>query len=216
MDGAPTFYQKLAAAAAQLSYLQKKGHNAHFKYKFVQEAEVKSAVKEALTANGLVLQSVEYIPVGECTGKAAVLRCEVTITDGGKESALYEGIGAGADSSDKAPMKACAAALKYALTSGFLIATGDDPEATDEKDQSTEAPAKAIIPTKAAAVANAATYSTNVALKLTMDIGNKTTLAELDGMLDDLSAAVAKMEKADADIVRAAFKDKRKALEGVK
>lgn len=113
-----------------LQYIQKGGWNDHFKYAFVQEADVKAAVSKALRAHGLFLSSVEYTPLGECTGKAATLRCEVTITDGQNTETWvrYQGVGAGTDSSDKAPMKACAASLKYALTSGFLIATGDDPE----------------------------------------------------------------------------------------
>jgi hypothetical protein len=52
---------------------------------------------------------------------------------------VFEGVGGAADvrykgdtptaCGDKAVMKATAAAVKYALTTGFLIATGDDPEA---------------------------------------------------------------------------------------
>lgn len=124
-----SFGERLHAAMADLEYLEKKGYNKHFDYQFVQEADVKAAVSKALRAHGLLLTAVEYHILGECTGKAATLRCEVTIGD--MEQANYVsfmGVGAGTDSSDKAPMKACAASLKYALTSGFLIATGDDPE----------------------------------------------------------------------------------------
>lgn len=115
---------------ADLEYLEKKGYNKHFDYQFVQEADVKAAVSKALRAHGLILSSVEYYSIGECTGKAATLRCETTISDVADHAVCvrFWGVGAGTDSSDKAPMKACAASLKYALTSGFLIATGDDPE----------------------------------------------------------------------------------------
>lgn len=124
-----SFGERLHAAMDDLQYIQKNGHNKHFDYSFVQEADVKAAVSKALRANGLILADVEYHVVGECTGKAATLRCEVQISDMERtEYVSYQGVGAGTDSSDKAPMKACAAALKYALTSGFLIATGDDPE----------------------------------------------------------------------------------------
>lgn len=137
-----TFYAKLGRAAARLDYLQKTGKNAHFKYSFVTEAHVKEKVKAALTAEGLVLSSVMYTPVGTCDGKSATLQCTVCISDGVyKDQAVFQGIGSGTDSSDKAPMKACAAALKYALTSGFLIPTGDDPENEEEEtDRPTEAP----------------------------------------------------------------------------
>lgn len=124
-----SFGERLHAAMDDLQYIQKNGHNKHFDYSFVQEADVKAAVSKALRARGLVLSDVSYIPVGECTGKAATLRCEVTIADMERVNHVtFMGVGAGTDSSDKAPMKACAASLKYALTSGFLIATGDDPE----------------------------------------------------------------------------------------
>lgn len=124
-----SFRERLHAAMDDLQYIQKNGHNKHFDYSFVQEADVKAAVSKALRAHGLVLWNVEYHALGECSGKAATLRCEVSIGDADKDNFVtFMGVGAGTDSSDKAPMKACAASLKYALTSGFLIATGDDPE----------------------------------------------------------------------------------------
>lgn len=145
-----SFGERLHAAMADLEYLEKKGYNKHFDYHFVQEADVKAAVSKALRAHGLVLSNVEYTPLGECTGKAATLRCEVCISDLARtEFVSYAGVGAGTDSSDKAPMKACAAALKYALTSGFLIATGDDPEedgGTAAKGKTGTAPSKPSTP----------------------------------------------------------------------
>lgn len=154
-----TFYDKLRAVMGDVAYLEKKGYNAHFKYAFVTEAQVKAAVSAGLRKHGLNLVGVTYDPVGECTGKVATLRCTVTIGDG-TTSHSFQGIGAGADSSDKAPMKACAAALKYALTSAYLIETGDDPE-EDGGTASKGAPAtQASKPKdegKAAATTNAAT-----------------------------------------------------------
>lgn len=128
------FRERLHAAASALRYVQKKGYNAHFKYKFVSEADIKASVKDVLADYGLVLEHVTYDVIGGAEGKslgqACTLRCQVVIAcvDGGNDRAVFQGIGSGTDSSDKAPMKACAAALKYALTSGFLIPTGDDPE----------------------------------------------------------------------------------------
>lgn len=128
---ARTFRERLRDVAADVSYMEKGGFNAHFKYAFLQEAEVKRAVGAALRRHGLLITHVSYRPLGDPTGQSAVLSCTLTIgevaNDNG-EYATFSGVGGGADSSDKAPMKACAAALKYAITSGFLIATGDDPE----------------------------------------------------------------------------------------
>lgn len=123
-----TFEQRLIAAGEEVSYLEKSGFNKHFKYSFLEEAAVKRAVGAALRKHGLTLESVMYDgDLGVVSGQAAVLRCTVRVSYEGS-TAIFQGVGAGTDSSDKAPMKACAASLKYALTSGFLIATGDDPE----------------------------------------------------------------------------------------
>lgn len=125
-----SFGERVHGAMDDLQHIKKNGFNKHFNYPFVQESDVKAAVSKALRAHGLLLTSVEYYALGECSGKAATLRCEAVIQDIEESSnrLVFHGVGAGTDSSDKAPMKACAAALKYALTSGFLIATGDDPE----------------------------------------------------------------------------------------
>jgi hypothetical protein len=130
-----TFAEKLLSVMADVSYLQKKGKNEHFKYSFVQEAQVKEAVSAALRKHGLFLDEVTYAPLGDAAGKACTLVCQVVISDDEGRKVRYCGVGAGTDSGDKAPMKACAAALKYALTSGFLIATGDDPEADAKTDE---------------------------------------------------------------------------------
>jgi hypothetical protein len=147
-DDTRSFFQRLSDAGAEVAYLEKGGFNKHFKYSFLQEAEVKRAVGAALRKHGLVLSAVHYQPIGEVTGQAATLSCGVTITDHDKNGqATFFGVGAGTDSSDKAPMKACAAALKYALTSGFLIATGDDPE--DDGGTKDDKPAKKGAPKSA-------------------------------------------------------------------
>jgi hypothetical protein len=120
----------------EVSYLEKKGFNDHFKYSFLSEADCKAAVSAAFRKHGLVLGRTEVEPVGEITGKAAVVRVRLLVADVDGEASepwrtagvTFEGVGAGSDSSDKAPMKATAAAIKYALTTAFLIATGDDPE----------------------------------------------------------------------------------------
>ena len=137
-DKAPlTFGEKLLALYARVAYMQKKGFNAHFKYKFLGEADVKAAVSAACQELGLVLSRVDAMPLGDITPKSAVIQVTVTIRDAvtvithgyeDTEHITLSGIGAGVDSGDKGPMKAMAAALKYALTTGLLIATGDDPE----------------------------------------------------------------------------------------
>lgn len=131
---ATTFGDRVRAVMAACARLEKKGVNSHFHYAFLEEAAVKAAVSDACRANGLYLSNVDYSAVGECTGRAATLKCTVTIAgDSVSDRVVFSGFGSGTDSSDKAPMKACAAALKYALTSGLLISTGDDPEKDEAK-----------------------------------------------------------------------------------
>jgi hypothetical protein len=131
-DDTRTFYERLRDVGVDVAYMEKGGFNAHFKYAFLQEAEVKRVVGAALRRHGLVITRCRYAPMSEVTGQGAVLSCTLTIrpvaANDNNDYAEFMGVGGGADSSDKAPMKACAASLKYAMTSGFLIATGDDPE----------------------------------------------------------------------------------------
>lgn len=137
-DEARAFAEKLVACSADLAHLSKDGTNSHFKYKFVSEAQVKAAVKPVLIKHGLAITGVNAdLQPGGTPGSACV-KVAVTIGDG-IYFATFDGIGGGTDSGDKAPMKATAAALKYALTSAFIIPTGDDPEG-DPKTDAPKAP----------------------------------------------------------------------------
>lgn len=132
-QAARDFAAKLVACSADLAHLSKDGTNSHFKYKFVSEAQVKAAVKPVLIKHGLAITGVNAdLQPGGTPGSACV-KVAVTIGDG-IYFATFEGVGGGTDSGDKAPMKATAAALKYALTSAFIIPTNDDPEADPETD----------------------------------------------------------------------------------
>jgi hypothetical protein len=72
------------------------------------------------------------------------LRFTWTLTDGETgETLSFQSIGTGADSGDKAAYKAATGALKYALLTGFLIPTGDDPESDIATDKVSSA-AKAL------------------------------------------------------------------------
>lgn len=132
-QAARDFAAKLVACSADLAHLSKDGTNAHFKYRFVSEAQVKAAVKPVLIKHGLAIMQVTVSMTPDSKPSSACVKVTVVIGDG-VHIATFEGIGAGTDSGDKAPMKATAAALKYALTSAFIIPTNDDPEADPETD----------------------------------------------------------------------------------
>lgn len=223
-----TFIERVAAAAAKLAYLQKEGFNKHFKYSFVGEAQVKAAVKAALAEFGLVLKSVDYQPLGEITGRTAVLRCTVVVGDAASingNCVTYVGIGAGTDSSDKAPMKACAAALKYALTSGFLIPTGDDPE-NDAEEPEEEPPTKPSkrpsaraskqppsVSEPAPAGGKDGTDSTNLALKAATEIAETTSIKELEELAKSkLAGLKAKLSPGDYKTLLSAYSEQKEAL----
>jgi hypothetical protein len=79
------------------------------------------------------------------------LRFTWTLTDGDSgETISWQSIGTGSDATDKAAYKAATGALKYALLTGFLIPTGDDPE--NDSDRVVEA-AKKVFEAKPAAKA---------------------------------------------------------------
>lgn len=138
-QSARDFAAKLVACSADLTTLSKDGTNKHFKYKFVSEAQVKAAVKPVLVKHGLAIMYVTVNMTEASTPSSACIKVTVTIGDGIHE-AVFQGVGAGTDSGDKAPMKATAAAMKYALTNAFIIPTNDDPEADPETDKAATEP----------------------------------------------------------------------------
>ena len=150
-----TIGERLHAAAGKLAYLQKDKDSTQG-YTYVSEAAVKAAVNKALGEVGLYISGVEYHPTHfelgqqEKNGKQQFWCCvQVSCTVGIAAVGLpdkpvcFVGLGQALDRGDiKTTMKAEAAALKYALTSAFLIATGDDPEADAEPEVPAPAPAE--------------------------------------------------------------------------
>ncbi len=134
---------KLTAIAAETGYIQKDKKNAHFGYNYASEQAIKETLHPLLVKHGVL-----FFPV-ECS----LVRREQYTSDKGKRSCLtdismtyrfydsasgefVEGTfcGTGDDAADKGTYKAVTGAIKYILTSTFLIPTGDDPE-NDENDK---------------------------------------------------------------------------------
>ena len=119
----------------RVAYMQKGGTNAHFKYKFLQESALKAKLNQAMQDLFIVIGDLRVVPVGEALPTKCVVQITVTLMDAlaqdgakGMQGVVLQGLGAGTDSSDKAPMKACVAAFKFALANGLAIETGDEPE----------------------------------------------------------------------------------------
>ncbi len=158
------FTERLLELYARVAYMEKGGTNKHFKYKFLQEAQLKERVNLACRDLGIVLlqvhmQVLRVQPTGlaalaeagdagearkpltqECVVQATVRLADAWTTDKDNRLNMVElqGLGGGTDSGDKAPMKACVAAFKYALMNGLLVATGDEPEQDRGDDERAE------------------------------------------------------------------------------
>lgn len=142
--------EKLTAVAARVAYVAKNGNNESQGYKYVSVDDVKFAVNAAFRAEGLAVVGTDIMVLSEQaynketkTSGRCLLHLEILVSDGTSTITLT-GIGEGRDSGDKAPYKAMAGAVKYALTVGLLIASGDqdDPESSDEDGKSTDRPRK--------------------------------------------------------------------------
>lgn len=133
MSERKTIGERVLGVMQDVTGVEKDGYNKHHKYAFSSAAGVQRAIRRAMIKHGLWIENCHFSAEG-FTGKAAAVRCTLTITDG-ESSIKSDGLGAGSDSLDKAPMKAHTAAYKYALLSAFCVPMGDDPEADDEADK---------------------------------------------------------------------------------
>lgn len=140
---AETFPKRILELYRRMGYMQKGGHNKAMSYNFLQEAEVKRRLNEDFRDLGIVIVQVRMRPLAGSTPAAAVVRCRLVVSDAwvsdqskGLVNVVWEGVGGDQDKTGKAVMKACAAAFKYAVTSGCMVSTGDDPESNEEAEES--------------------------------------------------------------------------------
>lgn len=132
--------QKLAEITNEIERIPKNGHNDFHNYDYALESDIKDVVRPLLVAQNLFMlsdeksRSVTEIKTQKGTQQLVTLEIEYTIFDGDTgETIKFTGFGDGQDAGDKAVYKAKTGALKYALTSLFLIPTGDDPETEGKK-----------------------------------------------------------------------------------
>lgn len=128
--------QKLAEIMNDIERIPKRGHNDFHNYDYALEADIKDVVRTELAKRKIMMFSNErsrtMMPVTTrkgATEQIVTLEVEYTLIDSASgETIKFTGYGDGQDAGDKAVYKAKTGALKYALTSLFLIPTGDDPE----------------------------------------------------------------------------------------
>lgn len=145
MEKALGIYKKLRAIMTDVDYIQKDKTNDFHRYKYASEQAIKEALHKALVEHKVIftLQAqnpriVSWQAVNQ-KGQSVELNatnvdCTYTFTDiddGSQVSGAFVGSGSGRD--DKGVYAAITGAIKYILTSTFLIPTGDDPENDDSQ-----------------------------------------------------------------------------------
>lgn len=133
-DTPKNVHQRLAAAMAEVDYIQKERKQG-MNYTIVSHDAVTAKVRPVLLKNGIV-----YYPV-RCehlhNGNRAECSLTVRFVNVDEPSDFFDvpTFGYGIDTQDKGPGKAMSYAVKYALLKALGLETGDDPD-TDDADYS--------------------------------------------------------------------------------
>lgn len=128
LDGKRGLIRKLAEVAGTVDRIPKRGHNAHFGYDYVTEADVADAVRKEFSERHLVMYP-DVLSTELLDGKFCLLNIKWTLVDGETgETLSYHIPGMGQDSGDKGPYKAITGSQKYAVMKLLQLSTGDDPE----------------------------------------------------------------------------------------
>ena len=124
-------YQRLAAAMADVTYIQKEKKQG-MRYTIVSHDAVTAKVRPALLKHGIVYHPIglEFDQVGNRTEVCLAVRF-VNIED---PADFFDvpSLGYGIDDQDKGPGKAISYAVKYALLKALGLETGDDPDLDQE------------------------------------------------------------------------------------
>lgn len=185
----PDLIQKLAEIASAVGYVQKDASNDHHGYRYASAEAVLRKVNAECSKRGVAVSTAsellryEEFTAGGKPKMRAVVKLTVTFTDG-SQSLKAEGLGEGADSGDKAVLKANTSALKYALAGAFLISWGDDPEADSSTDADAAEPRR---PQRPAARAKAVASPEEA---LAEEIKAAKSMAELEPLKERVKALV--------------------------
>lgn len=139
-------YSKLRAILTAVDRIEKDKNNTQGNYMYASEKAIKETLHPLFMTHGLLLVPTRQEllnftpPAGDKRSYITTLKCGFDILDTDSGATLpMEMIISGGDSLDKGATKAITGAIKYVLTTLFLIPTGDDPEA-DSKAQARSAP----------------------------------------------------------------------------
>lgn len=135
---------KLYEIMAALDFIAKDKVNDFHRYRYASEQAIKEAVHAQLV-DKRVLFNLSFAELVKSDGNPNLVYVvfDYTFTNAEDPSDKVTGrfLGSGEDKGDKAVYKAITGAIKYILTTTFLIPTGDDPEASDRQATSTASPA---------------------------------------------------------------------------
>lgn len=135
-------YRKLLAIMQDVAYIKKDKRNEFHRYNYASEAAIKERMHEALVTHGVVF-TANVNSVQERTGlgkegkeSLTTISVDYAFTDSESgDQHLGQFAGTGIDSADKGLYKAITGAIKYIMTTTFMIATGDDPEEAGAKEK---------------------------------------------------------------------------------
>ena len=149
---------KLSMIMGELGTVEKKGHNKAQNYDFVREADIVAAVVPLLAKHHIILHTTIVAHSREALyqTQSGLTMWLTTVTvdghwidgDSGEVTPIATFMGYGADTGDKGIYKAMTGCEKYMLMKGFLISTGDDPEADEKVDKTAAATAATAGPVR--------------------------------------------------------------------
>ena len=121
---------KLHSIAAEVGYIQKDATNAFHKYNYASEKAIKTALHAAFVQHGILMQlntsNIRIVPDNKGTTLIDVGYAFIDCATGERLEGTF--VSSGSNGQDKGVWIAVTGAIKYILTSMFLIPTGDDPE----------------------------------------------------------------------------------------
>jgi hypothetical protein len=137
---AKSLVSKLAEVMAAVERIPKRGRNDFHKYDYATEADIVAVVRQELAQRHIMLMpeilKETRTPVGDKGSVLTTLEMQMEFIDGESgETLLKRWLGCGTDKEDKGAYKAMTGGEKYFLLKTFLMPTGDDPEADDDKDR---------------------------------------------------------------------------------
>lgn len=135
MANKKTLAAKLAEITASVGKINKTGYNDFQKYTYVTEADILEVIRGEIASRNIFVSS--SVIGSSYQDNLTTVNVRFTFHDGDSEETLeVQSMGQGHDKGDKGIYKAITGASKYMLLKNFLLPTGDDAEAPNAVDKS--------------------------------------------------------------------------------